>query len=99
MIVSVQPEEIDPEKETVKSLSEIFDKWMTEDGKFKDQVIEANKVNSNRISTTEITMLRKHFEDENYKLYVTKINMTGALSKNGWELAQNAKKTIMAKIT
>ena len=50
-------------------------------------------------TTTEITMLRKHFEDENYKLYVTKINMTGALSKNGWELTQNAKKTIMAKIT
>ena len=99
VIVPVQPEEIDPEKETVKNLSEIFDKWLTEDGKFKDQVIEANKVNSNRISTNEVAMLRKHFEDENYKLYVTKINMNGIVYKNGWELAQDTKKAIKSKIT
>ena len=72
---------------------------MTEDGKFKDQVIKANTVNSNRISTNEIAMLRKHFEDENLKLYVTKINMTGTVSKNGWELAQAAKKASITKIT
>ena len=62
VIKPVKPEEIDPEKETVKSLSEILDKWMTEDGKFKDQVIKANTVNSNMISTNEVAMLRKHFD-------------------------------------
>jgi hypothetical protein len=86
VIKPVKPEEIDPEKETVKSLSEIFDKWMTEDGKFKDQVIKANTVNSNRISTNEVAMLRKHFEDENFKLYVTKINMNGIVSKSAGSL-------------
>ena len=43
-------------------------------------------------------MLRKHFEDEQLKLYVTKTNMTGIKSKNGWELAQSAKQVIIKKI-
>ena len=44
-------------------------------------------------------MLRKHFEDESYKLYVTKINIDGVSVRNGWELAQAAKKAIINKIT
>ena len=42
---------------------------MKTDAKFKNQVVKAN---SSRISITET----EHFEDERYKLYVTKINMT-----------------------
>ena len=43
--------------------------------------------------------LRKHFEDEIFKAYVTRTNMTGVTSKNGWDLAQNAKTVIKAKLT
>ena len=64
-----------------------------------DQVVEANKTNSVRISANKVAMLRKHFEDENFKLYVTKVNMTGVNAKNSWDLAQAAKKVIMNKIT
>ena len=56
---------------------------MTSDTKFKNQVIKAKSVNSIRISTSEIIMLRKNFEEESYKLYVTKINMNGVTAKNG----------------
>ena len=44
-------------------------------------------------------MLRKHFEDESYKLNVTKINMDGVSVRNDWELAEAAKKAIITKIT
>ena len=57
---------------------------MTPDAKFKNQVKKANTVNSTRISTPESAMLRKHIEDESYKVYVTKINMlemAGSLCK------------------
>jgi hypothetical protein len=64
-----------------------------------NQVIEANEINSIRISANEVAVLRKHFEDEQLKLYVTKANMTGVNAKNGWELAQAAKKVITEKIT
>jgi hypothetical protein len=91
-ITPTEPEKIEPGNELVKSLGEIFEK-------FKEQVIEANKTNSCRISANEVAMLRKHFEDENFKLYLTKIIMTGVTAKNGWDLAQAAKKVIMNKIT
>ena len=58
---ATKPEEIIPEKETLKSKSELFTKFMTSDAKFKNQVTKANSVNSSRISTTESAMLRKHF--------------------------------------
>ena len=81
VIKPVEHETIDQDKESVKSLSEIFDKWMKKDGKFKEQVVKANKVNSSRISTNEAAMLRKHVNDENYRLYVTKINVNGIVSR------------------
>ena len=98
-ITPVDPENVDPSSETVKSLTEIFEKWVAKDAKFMDQVIEANEINSIRISANEVAMLRKHFEDEQLKLYVTKTNMTGVNAKNGWDLAQGAKKVITEKIT
>ena len=49
MIKAAKPEEMKPETETLKSLSEIFNKFMTSVAKFKNQVIKANTVNSNRI--------------------------------------------------
>ena len=90
VITITKTEEIKPEKETIKSLSEIFSKFMTSDAKFKNPVKKANTVNS-----TESAMLRKHFKDESYKLYVTKINMEGVSARNGWELAQAVKKAII----
>ena len=48
VITVTKPEEIKPEKETLKSLSEIFSKFMTSDAKFKNQVKKANAVNSTR---------------------------------------------------
>ena len=90
VITITKYEEIKPENETVKSLSEIFSKFMTSYAKFKNQVKKANTVNS-----TESAMLRRHFKDESYKLYVTKINMEGVSTRNGWELAQAVKKAII----
>ena len=71
-----------------KILCENINRRLTLDGNIKTQVIEANKSNSIRISTNEVTLLRKHFEDKIFKVYVTRTNMTGVVSKNGWELAQ-----------
>ena len=98
-ITPVDTVKADPSTETVKSLTEIFEKWVAKDAKFMDQVIEANEINSIRISAQEVAMLRKHFEDEQLELYVTKTNMTGVNAKNGWDLAQGAKKVITEKIT
>ena len=91
-ITPVDPENVDPSTETVKSLTEIFEKWVAKDAKFMDQVMEANEINSIRISANEVAMLMKHFEDEQLKLYVTKTNMTGVNAKNGWDLAWELKK-------
>ena len=99
VITITKYEEIKPENETVKSLSEIFSKFMTSDAKFKNQVKKVNTVNSIRISITKSAMLWKYLEDKSYKLYVTKINMEGVSAINGWELAQAAKKAIIKKIT
>ena len=60
IIKPIEPEKTEPEKESIKTLSEIFEKWMVKDGKFKEQVIAANKINSSSISTSEVAMLRKH---------------------------------------
>ena len=98
-ITPVEPVKTNPNTDSVKSLAEIFEKWVAKDVKFMDQVMEANEINSIRISANEVAMLRKHFEDEQLKLYVTKTNMTGVNAKNGWELAQGAKKVITKKIT
>jgi hypothetical protein len=99
-ITPSEPEKIDPDGESVKSLSEILENWAAKDSKFMDQAVEANKTNSVRISANEVANLRKHFEDEQLKLYVTKVNMTGVKNaKNRWDLAQAAKKVIMDKIT
>jgi hypothetical protein len=98
-ITPVEPVKTDPNSDSVKSLAEIFENWVAKDAKFMNQVMEANEINSIRISANEVAMLRKHFEDEQYKLYVTKTNMTGVNAKNGWDLAQGAKKVITKKIT
>ena len=63
------------------------------------QVTTSNEINSVRISANEVAILRKHFEDEQLKLYVTKINMTGVNAKNGWELTQYVKQMLTKKIT
>jgi len=99
VINPVQAEEMDPGKESLKSMCEKFSKYMTLDGKFKTEVIDANKSNATRISINEVSLMRKQFEDELFKAYVTKTNMTGVNSKNGWDLAQNAKNVIKKKLT
>ena len=66
----------DPNINSVKSLAETFEKWVAKDVRFMEQVQEANEISSIRISANEVAMLRKHFEDEQLKLYVTKTNMT-----------------------
>ena len=58
-ITPVDPVNADPSSETVKSLTEIFEKWVTKDAKFMDQVIEANEINSIRISANEVAMLNR----------------------------------------
>ena len=95
----VEAEHTNPDTTTVKSLTEIFNKWSSKNAEFMEQATTANEINSNRLSAAEVAILRKHFEDEQLKLYVTKINMTGVSSKNGWELAQFAKQTLVKKIT
>ena len=95
----VEAEHTDPDTTTVKSLTEIFNKWSSKNAEFMEQATIANEINSARLSAAEVAILRKHFEDEQLKLYVTKINMTGVSSKNGWELAQFAKQTLVKKIT
>ena len=95
----VQAEHTNPDTATVQSLAEIFNKWSTKNAEFMEQATTANEINSNRLSAAEVAILRKHFEDEQLKLYVTKINVTGVSSKNGWELAQFAKQTLVKKIT
>ena len=95
----VEAEHTNPDTTTVQSLTEIFNKWSSKNAEFMEQATTANEINSNRLSAAEVAILRKHFEDEQLKLYVTKINMTGVSSKNGWELAQFAKQTLAKKIT
>ena len=53
VITITKNEDIKPENEIVKSLSEMFKKFMTSDAKFKNQVKKANTVNSTRFSITE----------------------------------------------
>ena len=43
-------------------------------------------------------MLRKHFEDENLRLYVSKVNLNAVSAKNPYELAQGAKQAILKKV-
>ena len=40
-------------------------------------------------------MLRKHFEDESLRLYMPKINLNEAVTRNGCELAHTAMKAII----
>ena len=41
-ITPVEPVKTDPNTDSVKSLAEIFEKWVAKDAKFMDQVMEAN---------------------------------------------------------
>ena len=95
----VEPVTTNPDTTTVKSLTEIFEQWSSKNAAFMEQATIANEINSALMLAAEVAILRKHFEDEQLKLYVTKINMTGVSSKNGWELAQFAKQTHVKKIT
>ena len=74
-----------------------LNKFMINDEKVKNEIKAANEANSRRISTNEAAILRKHFEDENLRLYVTKVNLDTVSAKNPYELAQGAKQAILKK--
>ena len=48
-ITPSEPKKIDPNSDSIKSLSEIFENWVAKDFTFMDQVVEANKTNYVRI--------------------------------------------------
>jgi hypothetical protein len=96
--ISIKGSELDG-NESSEELCEKLKKFMISDKTFKEQVRTANLQNSARISTTECNIVRKHFEDEQLKLYVTKLDLSTSTAKNGWELAQTAKQKTLDKIT
>ena len=86
------------ETDTTKEITEKLNNFMKLDKDYKMQVTEANIKNSKRISANEVAIQRKHFEDEQLRLYVSKVNLNNVSAKNPYELAQGAKQAIKAKI-
>ena len=86
------------ETNSTKEITEKFNEFVKLDAACKSQVMEANITNSRRISSNEVAILRKHFEDEQLRLYVSKVNMNNVTAKNPYELAQGAKQALKAKV-
>ena len=80
--------------DTTKEITEKLNNFMKLDKAYK--VTEANITNSKRVSVNEVAILRKHFEDEQLRLYVSKVSLNNVNAKNPYELAQGAKQAIKA---
>ena len=84
--------------DSTKEITENLNRLMSLDKAFRTQVASANIANSKRISANEVAILRKNFEDEQLKLYMSKVNMNGINAKNPYELAQGAKRALKNKV-